>query len=87
MEYITLPGESALTGPEAQKITNLLIRHPAGAHVTKVSGVYLHYAHLRQSDKAAAAVRTSHVNCSIITDFSIVHRINTERVIAWSQGR
>lgn len=55
MEYLTLLGEAAYTTSAAQKIKDL-INKTGAAKVTDVSGVYVHYAHLKEASTDEARV-------------------------------
>lgn len=55
MEYLVLPGEAAYTAPEARKVKDR-INKLGGAFVEDVSAIWLHYAHLRQTDRDTAIV-------------------------------
>lgn len=56
MEYLVLPGESAYTASEARKVKDRINRLGGSVFVEEVTAVWLHYAHLRQTDRDAALV-------------------------------
>ncbi|KAI9729497.1 MAG: hypothetical protein M1818_008520 [Claussenomyces sp. TS43310] len=53
MEYLVLPGESAYTAPDARKIKDLINKSET-AKVESVSAVWVHFAHLRHTERNAA---------------------------------
>lgn len=78
MEYLVLPGEQAYTSSAARKVKDL-INKSGVAKVTDVSAVWLHYAHLREtnSDNARVSIpsvpRALHLSifCSAIHLFAL----------------
>jgi phosphoribosylformylglycinamidine synthase len=49
MEYLTSPGDACFTPSEAKKLTERI--NKLGVRVSEIRGVFLHYTHLRQSDR------------------------------------
>lgn len=62
MEYLVLPGEAAYTESVALKIQDRI--NKSGIKVEKVSAVFLHYAHLKDSTREGANV-SLHVHISL----------------------
>jgi len=54
MEYLTSPGDACFTPSEAKKLTERI--NKLGVRVNEIRGVFLHYTHLRQSDRDSVKV-------------------------------
>jgi hypothetical protein len=78
MEYLVLPGEQAFTTSAACKVKDL-INKSGNVKVEDVSAVWLHYAHLRQTNHDTARVSNPQVPhtlrcstfCSAIPRFAL----------------
>jgi hypothetical protein len=77
MQYLTSPGESCFTAPEARKLTGRI--NKLGYKINEIRGVWIHYTHLKQSDQYTSEV--SIPSTFFVLQFGMLHAPRSSHLV------